>query len=162
MPTRYIAKRFPVPDAVADANGFAFDSNDTLKVNRFQAASGSPDSGYVPISAVEFKTNSFTITPGDHGKTFIATAGTSVVATLPATQAGLTFTLVVGALTTSGGHAFSPASTDKLIGNGFTPADNKDAICSAATDRLGDAMTIVGDGLDGWYITAVTGTWARE
>jgi hypothetical protein len=53
-------------------------------------------------------------------------------------------------------------SADLIRGNGITPADNKDLICTQATSRIGDSCTIVGDGVDGWYITAITGTWARE
>jgi hypothetical protein len=41
-------------------------------------------------------------------------------------------------------------------------ADDKDAINTAATDRVGDSLTLVGDGVDGWYVVGVTGTWARE
>lgn len=162
MPTRYISKNFPVPDAVSTANGFGFDSDDKLKVNRVTAATGAADAGYVPISDTDIKTASFTITAADHGKTFVANSATSCVFTLPSTVAGLTYTLVVGTVTAGTGHAFSPAAADKFLGNGFTSADDKDAICSGATDREGDAMTIVGDGSAGWYITAVTGTWARE
>ena len=29
-------------------------------------------------------------------------------------------------------------------------------------DRAGDAITLVGDGVDGWYITGLTGTWTRQ
>lgn len=160
MPTRYIAKKFPVPDSVADANGFAFDENDNLKVNRVSAATGAADSGYVPISKAETKTASFTITKADHGKTFICDSTTSIVATLPATQAGLEFSLVVKQLTTSGGHAFSPAAVDKIMGNGLSKADDADLVCSAASDRVGDIVTLVGDGVDGWYIKSIVGTWA--
>lgn len=104
-----------------------------------------------------------TLTEADSGKVIIINSATSRTLTLPATMAGLTFTLSHQVATTSGaGHAFSPAAADLIRGNGFTPADNKDAVCTQATSRIGDAMTIVGDGVDGWYITSLTGTWARE
>lgn len=104
-----------------------------------------------------------TLSVADNGATVVGSNAASTTITLPATQKGLTYTLVVGALPTSGaGHAFSPAAADKIMGNGFTALDDKDAICSAASDRIGDAITLVGDGVDGWYITSVTGTWARE
>lgn len=104
-----------------------------------------------------------TLTEADSGKIIIINAAAAKVLTLPATAAGLTYTLQHQVATTSGaGHAFSPVAADLIRGNGFTPADNKDAICTQATSRIGDSITIVGDGVDGWYITAVTGTWARE
>jgi len=104
-----------------------------------------------------------TLTEADSGKIIIVNAAASKTLTLPATAAGLTFTLQHQVATSTGaGHALSPAAADLIRGNGFTPADNKDAICSQATSRIGDSMTIVGDGADGWYVTSVTGTWARE
>jgi hypothetical protein len=104
-----------------------------------------------------------TLTAADSGKVIIMNATASKVVNLPATAAGLRFTLVHQVASTSGaGHAFSPVAADLIRGNGITPADNKDLICSQATSRVGDACTIVGDGVDGWYVTAITGTWARE
>lgn len=160
MPTRYIAKNYPIPDSTSNANGFGFDPSDRLTVNRVKAATGAADSGIIPISAIETKTASFTISAADHGKTFICDSATTIVATLPATVAGFEVTLVVKQLTTAGGHAFSPAAVDKVLGNGLTKADDADLVCTAATDRVGDLVTLVGDGVDGWYIKAVSGTWA--
>jgi hypothetical protein len=89
-------------------------------------------------------------------------AGSSVIS-LPATRKALRFSFIVNGLAGGGaGHSVSPVSADKIIGNGFTAADNKDAICSAASDRIGDALTLVGDGVDGYFIESVVGTWARE
>lgn len=139
------------------ASGFAVNADtDQLEVNI--------DGTKRPVSSTAIKTvtASTTATAAQSGTTFIADSTTSVVITLPATVAGLRYTLAVKQLTTSGGHAFSPAAADKIMGNGFTSADDKDAVCSAATDREGDTLTVVGDGVDGWYIVGVTGTWARE
>ncbi len=112
---------------------------------------------------VETKTASFTLTAADSGKIFLIDGSASVVATLPSTAAGLEYTLIVKQLPGSGaGTAFSPAAADKIIGNGFTATDDKDAINSAASDALGDWITLVGDGVDGWYISSIKGTWARE
>lgn len=104
------------------------------------------------------------LTPEDDGATVIVdTTASSVAVALPATRKGLRFTLIVGGLPTAGaGHALSPVAADKIIGNGFTAADDKDAICTAASDRVGDAITVVGDGVDGYYIESVVGTFARE
>lgn len=112
---------------------------------------------------VETKTASYTLTAADSGKIFLADGSGTVVFTLPATVKGLEYTVVVKQLPGSGaGTSLSPNANDKITGNGFTPADDKDAINSAGSDRLGDLITVVGDGVDGWYITQVIGTWARE
>lgn len=112
---------------------------------------------------VQVTTATYTLTAADDGAVLIASNLTSSIITLPSTAAGLRFTLVVGVLPTSGvGHSFSPAALDKISGNGFTPADNKDAVCVVASDRLGDTLTVIGDGVDGWIITGVNGTWTRE
>ncbi len=105
-----------------------------------------------------------TLTPADDGALVLITytAGTCVV-TLPSTAKNLRFGFAVQGLAGGGaGHSVSPAAADKIMGNGFTAADDKDAICSAATDRLGDYLEVEGDGNDGWIITGVIGTWARE
>lgn len=159
MPTRTIAQ---AADAAANragnAAGFGVDSDDKrLYLN----TDGTRD----PISRdnVRIITEALTLTAEDDGLTVVADATSSLVVTLPATAAGLKFTLVVKQLTSSsGGHAFSPNANDKIMGNGFTSADDKDAICTHSTDREGDSITLVGDGVDGWFITAVTGTWAKE
>lgn len=114
-------------------------------------------------NTVVTKTAAYTLTAADSGKIFLANAASSVVFTLPATVLGLRFTIVCMTATTSGaGTSFSPAAVDKIMGNAFTAADDKDAINTAATDVVGDMMTVVGDGVDGWYIVDVVGTWARE
>lgn len=108
------------------------------------------------------KTSSYTLTAADSGKVFLANGAATVVFTLPPTAVGLEFTVSVGTLPTGVGTSLSPNASDMITGNGFTPADDKDAINTAASDRLGDMITVVGDGVAGWIITAVNGTWARE
>lgn len=110
---------------------------------------------------VETKTAAYTVVAGDSRKVFIADA-VDLVFTLPATVAGLTYTFVAKTVSVTTGLAISPAAADKIMGDGFTSADNKDAINTAATDREGDAITLVGDGVDGWFIVSKSGTWARE
>jgi len=103
------------------------------------------------------------LTPADAGAVLIITAANLVIS-LPPTAPGLhfTFVLAAGGLSAGAGLAISPVAADKIMGNGFTSADNKDAILAGATDREGDSITLEGDGADGWYISAVTGTWTRE
>lgn len=105
----------------------------------------------------------YTVAPQDTNTVFVATAA-DVVFTLPATQKGLvyTFALAAAGLSAGVGLSVSPQAADKIMGNGFTSADNKDAINTGATDREGDLIEVTGDGDLGWYITRVIGTWARE
>jgi hypothetical protein len=106
---------------------------------------------------VEIKTASFTVTAQDSGKIYVINAA-DVVATLPATAAGLQYTFVVQTLSTTTGFGASPVAADSV--NGGT--DNKDLQNSAATDALGDSVTIVGDGSVGWWTISKIGTWAEE
>lgn len=102
-----------------------------------------------------------TLTAADSGKTYVANAA-DLVFTLPATAKDLIYRFVVKTLSATTGLSVSPVAADKIMGNGFTSANDKDAINTAATDREGDMIEVVGDGVDGWYISAVIGTWARQ
>lgn len=99
----------------------------------------------------------------ESGSTYMVTAA-NLVASLPATEKGLIFTFVLAAagLSAGTGLGVSPVALDKMMGNGFTSLDNKDAQLPGASDREGDSITVEGDGVDGWYITSVVGTWTRE
>jgi hypothetical protein len=101
-----------------------------------------------------------TLTEADSGYVFEAGA-VDLVFTLPPTQRGLVFTFVVKTPSATTGLTVAPAAVDKVMGNGFTSLDNKGAVNTAATDREGDLIEVTGDGVDGWYITRVIGTWAR-
>ena len=114
-----------------------------------------------PNSPVEVKTASWTLDASDSGKKFIVNA-VDLVATLPSTVDGLHFEFYILTASASTGFSVSPAAADQIIGNGFTAADDKDAINTAASDAVGDRIVVHGDGASGWYITDVTGTWARE
>lgn len=117
----------------------------------------------VSVDTATFATISAAVAAKDSGKVFIIGAA-DLVATLPSTAAGLRYTFIVSAaaLSTGTGFSVSPAAADKIMGNGFTSADNKDAINSGGGDREGDLIEVTGDGADGWYITRLLGTWARE
>jgi len=114
-------------------------------------------------ATVTTKAASYTVTAEESGTVFVATAA-DIVFTLPSTAAGLRYQFVLAAagLSSGTGLSVSPAAADKIMGNGFTAADNKDAINTGETDREGDCIEVVGDGADGWYIIDVIGTWARE
>lgn len=108
------------------------------------------------------KSANYTMTAADSG--YVTNIDTdSVVITLPATAAGLTYTFR-NAGTSNGvvGFNLSPNAVDQIQGIGLTAADNKDLINTKATARVGDEVTLVGDGGAGWVVTNCVGTWARE
>lgn len=109
------------------------------------------------------KAADFNVLATDSGKVFIIT-GVDKVATLPATAAGLRFSFLVtaGALSAGTGFSISPNASDKIMGAGLTPADDKDLINDGATDAEGDLIELLGDGTDGWYVIRKLGTWSRE
>ena len=114
--------------------------------------------GYVhPVVSVVEKGADYTVTTADSGTVFIATAA-DVVFALPATMVGLTYTFINATLSVGTGMSVSPAAVDSI--NEGT--DNKDLINSGASDAIGDSVTIVADGTNGWYTTAKVGTWASE
>lgn len=95
----------------------------------------------------------------------IVCAVADLVVNLPPAGAGTKgnkVTMTVKTISGGTGASFSPVSSDKIQGTGITAADNKDLINSGATDAVGDTLTLVCDGADGWWITSKIGTWARE
>ena len=116
-----------------------------------------------PVATV---TGDTTLTAADANKVVEINAAATKTMTLPganAVAAGAQYTFVHQVASTSGaGHTIHPVGTDVMRGNGFTPAAAKGAVCTQGTSRIGDAITIVSNGSNAWYITAVTGTWARE
>ncbi len=104
-----------------------------------------------------------TVTAAQNGCTFLVGTADMVI-TLPSTAAGLKYTFVLqnAALSASTGMQISPAALDAIHGNALTSVDDKDLINSGATDAEGDAVTLVADGVDGWYVQSVVGTWAKE
>ena len=109
------------------------------------------------------KSANYPVTAADSGSLIMVTAADKVM-TLPATVVGLwyRFVLTAAGLSTGTGLSISPNASDKIMGNGFTSADDKDAILAGSGDREGDSITLVGDGVDGWFIVAHEGTWTRE
>lgn len=110
------------------------------------------------------KTANYTVTSKDHGCLFVAGA-VDLVFTLPPANAiskGMELSFQTQTLSTTTGLQVSPAAVDKIMGKGITAADDKDLINTAATDAVGDTVTLVCDGVDGWYIKSMLGTWARQ
>ena len=97
----------------------------------------------------------------------------AITVTLPATTASATFIVRNGGVPKTSAPAgtgddfsclvtISPNASDQIAGNAFTAADDKDALNTKATARVGDEMTLVGDGTNGWIVSRVKGTWARQ
>lgn len=108
------------------------------------------------LRQVETVTGAKTLDEGDSGVVQNVTATATI--TLPSTGA---FYFVIR----NGGEesvtvTVSPAAADKIMGNGFTSADNKDAINTLG--QHGDEIHLIGLGADGYVCTQVTGTWTRE
>lgn len=112
-------------------------------------------------AVVQTKSANYTMTEADVGKiTYVDTDG--VVITLPATVVGMEFTIVNAGADGTVGVSISPNAADKIMGIGLTSADDKDLINTKATARKGDMVKLIGDGVNGWYVTACNGTWDRE
>lgn len=99
----------------------------------------------------------------DNGKLFAVDAGADNAAlTLPAIAAGLTLTvLFIGAFGTTKG-VIDPNAVDMILGPDITGADNKDLILTKATQRRGDFVKLIAGDADGYMVTELRGTWARE
>lgn len=93
--------------------------------------------------------------------------------TLPATTAGASFTIRNGGVAKTSAAAgtgddfsnlvtVSPNSSDKIQGCEISAQDDKDLLNTKATARVGDELSITGDGTDGWLIRQLKGTWARQ
>lgn len=168
MATRFIQGGLDL-DTLDPGNGpvpFGVEDDGALAIRRGSLWKGvaSSDPGVERIAVDRFVNVTGTtasLSVADHGAKVLVTNAASCIVSLPATQKGLEYTLIVGSLPTGSGHALSPVAADKIFGNGFTAADDKDALCAAAGDRIGDFITVVGDGVDGWYITGISGTWTN-
>ncbi|OGA96884.1 MAG: hypothetical protein A3E79_04195 [Burkholderiales bacterium RIFCSPHIGHO2_12_FULL_61_11] len=100
----------------------------------------------------------------DSGKLFAVTAaGDGDALTLPAIADGLNgiTILAVDAFGTTQ-VKIDPAAADMILGPDITGADNKDLLLTKATQRRGDFVTLDFGDADGYAVTEMRGTWARE
>lgn len=100
----------------------------------------------------------------DCGKLFCVTEEADADAlTLPSIADGLSgiTILAVGAFGTTA-VTIDPAALDMILGPDITGADNKDLICTKATQRRGDFVTLIAGDADGYMVTDMRGTWARQ
>lgn len=128
-----------------------------------------------PVSArqVNIDASSATPTLGGSGSVNIAKKGSATQTyTLPAaTTTGAHYTFICGHA--SGELLVNPATGEKIVGMVFAAigADADTAQISntttgikntAATNVLGDEITLVADGVDTWFILHSTGIWASQ
>lgn len=108
--------------------------------------------GYNMVTA---RTGAATLAEGDSGVVQNVTATATI--TLPATVVGTQYIVRVGAegITVT----IAPNAADKIMGNGFTSADNKAMI--ATSQPAGSFVKLTGDGVNGWFVSEVEGTWTR-
>lgn len=92
----------------------------------------------------------------------VATGSSAMVLTLPSTAAGKSFRIVNGGVSHANGLIVDVQGGDKFLGGcGLAALDDGDKyINTLATSAIGDFLEVISDGTDGWYITAVRGTWA--
>lgn len=103
-----------------------------------------------------------TLDAEDCGKLFWVDTDAKVI-TLPSIADGLG-----GAMIVNGGAfgtvlvAISPAAADMILGPDITGANDKDLLNTKATAKRGDRAKIDLGDADGYVVTELVGTWARE
>ena len=129
----------------------------------------SGDSQVIGASSIETITADATISLDDSGSVFLV--GTDALTiSLPATQKGSTFTFINSGADGNNTITLSPVAADAIFGTiANAAADSvsggvvdKDIVNTKATSNKGDRITIIGDGVDGWYIVDGVGIWASE
>jgi aspartokinase len=117
----------------------------------------------------ELVTTNKTLDAGDSGVAQVVK--TSATITLPAagaTTSGTTMTIVNGGEGATDGAVtvtVSPNAADKIVGNGFTAADDKDIINTLGRGGIDYVtLTCVNEATtdSAWVITAINGTWTRQ
>lgn len=112
------------------------------------------------VSGLTAKTAAFTVDlPADAGKIFELELLTGMDVVLPAVSSankGMRVTFINALLPTSNVYKISPASGDRI---GYL-ANDAELQNTAATDVLGDLVTLESDGVDGWIVVNKIGIWA--
>lgn len=104
----------------------------------------------------ETVTGNKTLDEGDGGVVQNVTATCTI--TLPATVAGTTYIIRVGAEGKT--VTVAPNAVDKIMGNGFTSADNKALIFTS--QPAGSYVVLSADGTNGWQVSRILGTATRQ
>ncbi len=119
-------------------------------------------SGFGHVEALA-KSGNYTATAADSGLVLNFTATATL--TLPAIAAGTSNVTVIARVGAPGiTLTVSPNSADKIVGNGFTAADDKDLIFT--TQPVGSYVVLVGTNEattdSAWTVQRVLGTATRE
>ncbi len=111
------------------------------------------------VESIPDATTSEAVGVYDSGKVYVQLdADENVTFQLPATQNGLIYTFVCG---NAGGEInISPNAADKITGKGIAGVDDQDIQNTNGTNAVGDCITLIGDGADGWIVINMLGTWA--
>lgn len=103
-----------------------------------------------------------TLAAADCGKLFWVDTDAKVV-TLPAVAAALSgVCLVNGGAFGAVALTIAPNASDLIRGPGITAANDKDIVNTKATARRGDRLVLGAVDADGYTISELVGTWARE
>ena len=120
------------------------------------------------ISVVEI-TASKTVSIEESGNVFLI--GTdALTVTLPATKKGAKYTFINSGADGNNIITISPNASDGIFGSIANATadsvsggvDNKNIINTKATSNKGDRITLIGDGVDGWYVAGGVGIWASQ
>jgi hypothetical protein len=137
---------------------YVADANQRPEIVKRSSTGGTDSNRYFgQYTSVRVVTADVTLTAQDDGAHVIIDSADPVVVSLPATSAGLKFTVSVKQADNA--HAVNPVAADKIFATGITAEDNKDLLNSTST--VGASIVLEGDGVDG-YFARVTGTWTRE
>lgn len=122
------------------------------------------------MGAMEIKTDDYTVTAEDSGKTFgMGTDGKTF--TLPATAAGLEYRFVNTGAAANNNLRIDPDDDDAIYGTvmdsggtafGASGTDGNYIENAKAAAEKGAYIELTGDGSDGWYITGGLGTFSEE
>ena len=96
-----------------------------------------------------------------------------ITLTLPATIAGANYTIRNGGVAPTSGPVgavsdqgllvtIAPNASDQIAGLGYTATDNKAALNTKATAKVGDEIRLVADATNGWVVLDAKGIWARQ
>ena len=105
---------------------------------------------------------SATLAAVDTGR-LLCCATDAVILTLPSIADGLGGVKIMNVAAYGvSGIKIAPAALDMILGPGITGADNKFLINTKATAKRGDYVVIDLGDADGYVVTEMVGTWARE
>lgn len=117
-------------------------------------------------------TNNYTLTEDDSNGIFCIGTDAKVIS-LPATKAGLKYTIINTGAAGNNIVTISPVAADGISGTITLAATvvvdagviNKDLINTKATSNAGDSVVLIGTGVPGttaWIIQSSTGIWAAQ